>query len=237
MNLLKPLAAALALAGVTLAQAAPVVVTVHGTDDLYNATGLAYDGTAPVAIDVTGLTSITFSVSAGNTVTVNSGGNYNDADGVGAASGETNYGSGTISGIAAPTAGYIAGAFLSGSAMTAPAGLNFTAAGLGTSFASLSPLLSQAFFIGDGLTGDGVGATQTFYVPTGATALYLGLTDACGYNGTPSCYSDNSGSFTVTATGVGNTPPPVAAVPEPGTWALMIGGLVAIGYTFRRRQV
>ena len=30
--------------------------------------------------------------------------------------------------------------------------------------------------------------------------LYLGLTDACGYSGGPSCYDDNPGSFTVTAT-------------------------------------
>lgn len=236
MNLLKPLAAALALSGLSLAQAASVTVTVDGTADLYNATGPTYDGTAPVAIDVTGLSSITFSVSAGYTVTVNGGGNYNDADGVGAASPETNTGTPSISGIAAPGAGYVAGAFLSGgSSSSAPAALDFTATGLGTSFASLSPLLGQAFFIGDGLTGDGTGAVQTFYVPTGATTLYLGLTDACSYYGGPSCFGDNGGSFSVTTNGA-SAMPPVPAVPEPSTWALMFGGMGVVGWSVRRRR-
>lgn len=235
MNLLKPLAAALTLAGLSLAHAASVTVTVGGTADLYNATGIAYDGMAPVAIDVAGLSAITFSVSSGYTVSVNGGGNYNDADGVGAASPETNLGTASISGIAAPGAGYVAGAFLSAGGGSAPAALDFTATGLGTSFASLSPLLSQAFFIGDGLTGDGAGATQTFYVPTGATTLYLGLTDACGYSGGPSCFGDNSGSFSVTANGIATTSP-VPAVPEPSTWALMLGGVGLVGWSVRRRR-
>ena len=70
-----------------------------------------------------------------------------------------------------------------------PTSLAFSDAGGGntiaTSFASLSPLIDQVFFIGDGLTGDGSGSVQQFIVPTGATALYLGITDAPGYNGSP----------------------------------------------------
>jgi hypothetical protein len=86
----------------------------------------------------------------------------------------------------------------------APAGLDFTS--IGTSFASLSPLLDQVFFIGDGLTGDGSGSVQQFIVPTGATVLYLGISDAPGYQGDPGAYGDNGGAFTtsfdVTSSGV-----------------------------------
>jgi hypothetical protein len=93
------------------------------------------------------------------------------------------------------------GVFLGGSPpaqpASSPAGLDFTSAGLGTGFASLSPALGQVFFIGDGLTGNGTGAVQQFTVPAGATALYLGGTD--GYQ-----YAGDTGYFTVT---VGMTPP------------------------------
>ena len=212
-------------------QAQAVTVTVNGSADVYNATG-TFEGTAPAFIDVTGLTSMTFAASTGTTVTVNGGGNFNDADGVGSASGEFNTGSSTLSGITAPTAGFIAGVFLSASVSPlAPAALNFSAAG--TNFSSLTPLLQQTFFVGDGLTGDGTGARQTFFVPVGATRLYLGLADACGYSGSPSCFSDNSGSFTVVTTG---GMPLVAAVPEPETYALMLGGLAMLGTTLRRRR-
>jgi uncharacterized repeat protein (TIGR03803 family) len=88
----------------------------------------------------------------------------------------------------------LAGVFLNGSPpSTAPNGLNFTSSGLGTSFKSLSPGLAQVFFIGDGLTGNGKGSVQTFVVPAGATALYLGATDGAGWY-------NNSGSFAVTVT-------------------------------------
>jgi PEP-CTERM motif len=222
--------------GLASAQAA-TTVTVNGVDDVYQANGPdGSGGLAPQTINVTGLTSITFSVSTGDTVTVNGGGNYNDADGVGSASGEFITGANDISGITTPTAGAIIGVF-EGAVLTAtPAALNFDT-GVGdtpgtTSFASLSPDLQQAFFIGDGLTGDGTGATQTFYVPTGATTLYLGLADACGYNGSPSCYGDNSGSFTVTTDGtaVGG------GVPEPASWALMLVGVGLAGGTLRASQ-
>jgi len=66
-------------------------------------------------------------------------------------------------------------------------------------------------------------------VPTGATTLYLGISDACGYNGSPSCYSDNGGSFTITVNGV-------SAAPEPSTWALMFAGLGGGGLMLRRSK-
>jgi len=88
----------------------------------------------------------------------------------------------------------LVGVFLNGvPPATAPAGLDFTSAGLGTSFTTLSPGLAQVFFIGDGLTGNGTGTAQTFVVPAGATALYLGTTDGSGWY-------NNSGTFAVTVT-------------------------------------
>jgi hypothetical protein len=71
---------------------------------------------------------------------------------------------------------------------TAPAGLDFST---NTSFATLSPLVAQVFFIGDGVTGTGSGAVQQFVVPSGATRLFLASSDDLGasYN--------NSGQFEV----------------------------------------
>jgi hypothetical protein len=69
--------------------------------------------------------------------------------------------------------------------------------GIQTNFAALSPQIGQVFFIGDGRTGTGRGAIQAFNVPPTATHLYFGYVDLC--NGvTTGCYSDNSGSMTVT---------------------------------------
>lgn len=51
--------------------------------------------------------------------------------------------------------------------------------------------LKQPFFIGDGKTGRGTGATQQFRVPLGATRFYLAVMD--GYE-----WNNNSGSFTAT---------------------------------------
>jgi len=55
-------------------------------------------------------------------------------------------------------------------------------------FSTLSPMLKQPFFIGDGLRTDGV-TPQNFVVPAGATRLYLGIMDG-------QQWSDNSGGYT-----------------------------------------
>jgi Flp pilus assembly protein TadG len=73
----------------------------------------------------------------------------------------------------------------------APASLDFTTAA-SRDFASLSPLLKQPFYIGDGLRADGV-TPQQFVIPPGATRLFLGVMDG-------QQWSDNSGTLSTTVT-------------------------------------
>jgi hypothetical protein len=102
---------------------------------------------------------------------------------------------------------------------TAPATLDFSG---NHDFSSLSPLLQQVFFIGDGRTSGAV--TQQFSVPAGATRLFLGIPDACSFSGTPSCYFDNSGAFSVAVTFAGNGPVVTGLSPSSGPdrgWTLI----------------
>lgn len=214
-------------------------VTVNATDSVYSVTPAllaTIGGTAPTAINILpGTTYITFS--ATGSVSVNGGGNYNNADGIGSVQFENNDGIGSLSGINSPTAGYIAGVFLGagGPSGSAPAGLDFGGQ-VGTSFLSLSPLLDQVFFVGDGLmNGSNILITQKFYVPTGATQLYLGLADACGYSGPPSCLTDNIGSFQVTYNEVGGAPVNPSPVPEPSSFVLLGSGVLGAAGAVRRR--
>jgi len=99
--------------------------------------------------------------------------------------------------------GGLAGIFLEATLPhSAPPPLRFyvndgAAGGIQTSFTTLSPQIGQVFFIGDGLTGTGTGATQMFAVPPTARHLYLGYVDSCS-NSVPGCYTGNIGSLTAT---------------------------------------
>jgi TPR repeat protein len=214
------LVAAVGLAIVAGSGALATTITVNGADNIYGA-GQASPpggGNRPPGISVSSGDVLTFSVTGTISVNMASGGIYSGADGVGAAVvSSSNTGAGSISGITAPNAGYLVGVFVPAGGPTgpAPASLNFNAPG-GTGFTTLSPLLDQVFFIGDGLTGDGSGAVQTFVAPPGASFLYLGISDACRYNGSPGCYGDNAGKFEVSVT-IKIAPPATANAQGPAT--------------------
>lgn len=133
-----------------------------------------------------------------------------------------------IAGVTAPLNALL-GVFLDDtqpSLTPAPASLNFTTAA-SRDFTSLSPLLKQAFFIGDGLTSGSV--SQEFVVPTGATRFFVGTHDGFGW-------FNNSGSFTVSVTGpLAPTNPGVPAIPLPAAGWLLLAGLGALGAMARRR--
>lgn len=230
MKLIMLGAATIAAVFAPAAYAAPYIV--NATANVYQQDG-STEGTAPVGINITGGSTITFS--ATGTISFDGGSHVNDADGIGSASSiniSPISANNSFSGFIAPNAGSLVGVFYNprtALAMTQTT-LNFTT--MGTNFSSLSPLLDQVFFIGDGLTGDGTGSVQNFIAPRGATMLYLGFADAGGYNGTPGSYGDNLGSLAVNV----NLPSATPAVPEPASWAMMILGMGAVGFAMRRRQ-
>lgn len=137
-----------------------------------------------------------------------------------------------ISGYLGPQ-GALAGVFLDDSIPNsgpAPATLNFTPAGLGTNFLSLSPQLRQIFFIGDGVTS--LDVFQTFIAPAGATRLFLAIPDGFGFVGHPGAYDDNDGSYSVVI-GINQIP---TTVPEPSSLALGMIGALAVMKCRRRNR-
>jgi len=74
---------------------------------------------------------------------------------------------------------------------SAPAALDFSTSAE-QEYTSISPLLKQPFFIGNGLCADGV-TLKGIVVPAGATRLYIGCMDFQEW-------SDNSGTMTTTVT-------------------------------------
>jgi hypothetical protein len=97
----------------------------------------------------------------------------------------------------------------------APARLDFTGH---RDFTSLSPLLNQVFYIGDGLTGTGSGTVQNFVPPASATHLYLGFLD--------NQYADNLGQLTAT----------ISVIPEPSSFVLSAIGTLGLILTLAARR-
>jgi hypothetical protein len=243
-----PVLAQLAIFGILSAAAVPSALadsaTVNSMDNIYAAGGQTVvgplgEGLSPQDLSISsGVTSYTFTASG--TITLNNGGGNqsNDPDGqdAGVVGTSFNTGFGSISGITAPGQGYLVGVFVDGTPSgPAPSPLVFAT----TNFTTLSPLLDQVFFIGDGLTGDGTGSAQTFFVPTGATDLYLGISDSYFYGnapdgsfaaGTPGSYGDNVGNFNVTATAQGGV-----LTPEPSSLLLFGTGILGMAAMLRRK--
>jgi hypothetical protein len=103
----------------------------------------------------------------------------------------------------------------------APAALDFSTAPA-LDYVSLSPLLKQVFFIGDGVNSASI--VQEVVIPTGATRLYLGTMDGFEWN-------NNYGEFDVSITNSGGSP-----VPEPGSVALLAASLPAMVGVRLRKQ-
>lgn len=122
------------------------------------------------------------------------------------------------------TQGALVGVFLDASIPNgaAPARLDFSVSGLGVDFLSLTPDLGQVFFIGNGFTSTNI--AQEFIAPTGASRLFVGITDAFGFNGVPGAFDDNDGSYRIRI-GINDDP---AHVPEPGMLGLLGLGLAVL---------
>ncbi|MFO0065307.1 MAG: PEP-CTERM sorting domain-containing protein [Pirellulaceae bacterium] len=137
-----------------------------------------------------------------------------------------------ISGYLGPQ-GPLCGVFLDNSIPSsgpAPATIDFTPAGLGINFLSVSPQLRQVFYIGDGITSAGV--IQTFYAPAGATRLFLGIPDGFGFGGAPGAYDDNDGSYGIRL-GINEIP---TNVPEPTSLISFLLAVIGVGAERIRRH-
>ncbi|MFV0387091.1 hypothetical protein [Paracoccus sp. (in: a-proteobacteria)] len=98
----------------------------------------------------------------------------------------------------------------------APAALNFSPPG-SRNYLTLSPLLKQIFFIGDGAADDGT--VQQIVAPAGASRLYLGTMDSYGWY-------NNTGQFNVD---ISMDPIAPATIPLPAGLLLLLGGLGTMG--------
>lgn len=230
-------AAALSLGG-GMALAATVTVQVDGSDAIYGA-GLGGNGvsTAPASIDLAGLLGGYVTVSATGLVSCCSDPANVGPDG--SSGGSTNVSPlNGISGIFVDRLLFLAGVFIDSSNPPVSGSHPASAAITGgqRAQASYTPLLNQAFFIGDGLTGTGTGAQQQFIAPTGADTLLLGFVDAFGFAGTPGYYGDNNGFFDVTVDLDPQRLGGASPVPLPAGLPLLLAALGGFGLMRLRRR-
>jgi hypothetical protein len=227
-------AAALIPLAITLgsfAAHADIVVTVPATTDIWLAgqpsgsSVSGYFGTdyapanSPIAISVNGGDVLTFSnvVDSPGGVSVD-GSCFDTTPDAGVCyTDEFGFSPGPVNGISLAhlPADALVGVFVAsgGPSGSTPADLDFTGAG-GYSFLTLSPLLDQLFFVGDGLTGTGTGTVQQFTAPAGTATLYLAVADSVGSS------VGNVGYITADVSDL-------TSVPEPGT-LLSLGTLLAL---------
>jgi hypothetical protein len=168
---------------------APTLASLGSSASYYPNTAGGASPQPAIGLTLTPGTSITFD-------NVSGAANYNDQTPAGSADGDPTYivsdiieDENGISNINAPIDSLI-GVFMSDSAPvvgSAPPDLDFSTDSE-RNFTTLSPVLNQTFFIGDGRT-DG-GNPQQFVVPAGATRLFIGNMDSYEW-------SNDVGSFSI----------------------------------------
>ena len=144
--------------------------------------------------------SLSCSAASGCIALDDTGGDHlNDADGVGAAPAtSSNSGNGSISGITAPYAGYLVALF---TPKGGPAGEAPARAGLHADrheFHECVAIDRPGIFRRRRQDGkpERQNAENSSCRPEAKT-LTFGISDACNYNGSPGCYDDNDGAYTV----------------------------------------
>ena len=178
---------------------------------------------SPVRLNVVGGATLTFAATGSTSVDANC---FAGPDG-GCYDNQSSFSPPPADGTYNGPASALIGVFLDASdfdVATGPAGLDYTVLA-NRSLLAQALGLHQIFLIGDGLDGTGSGTVQQFTAPLGATRLYLAVADSIGSS------VGNLGSLTVDFTGA-----TAAAVPEPATWALMLGGFGLAGSVLRQRR-
>jgi len=175
-------------------------LSIPATSDIFAAgQSEAFSGTLPPVIQFTAGSVAYVTILAAGQITLGAGEPYSHPDGVpfGGGTGLSSYNG--LSGIIAVDRGFfLTGVFLNDSVPSGngPPVLNFTDA---ENYLTLSPELSQTFFIGTGLSPTNASpgfVSKILVVPQGATRLFLGIADGCYLvDGPPGCYDDNVGKF------------------------------------------
>ena len=231
-------AVAVSVLSLAPARAASTTVIVPGTADIWlagQANGTTLQGVyasydvAPANSPLVGSNGL--NLTAGSYLTFSATGttNYNGCTGASPDGGNCgNYNTGSYFGIStfAGPVNSLVGVFVGPGVPggTAPAGLDFST-GNAQSQSTISPALNQVFFIGDGLTGTGTGASQHFVIPAGATRLFLGSADGAGAN-----YDNPSNlAFNVTVTDAPPSSGSPIGTPAVSPFILLLTGLLLLG--------
>jgi hypothetical protein len=184
---------ALCIAGCANAQQT-FEVSIPATSNIYaSGQSTAFSGTLPPVVTFAAGSVQAIRLEAIGKVSLGAGEPYSGPKGIPFAGGTGLTAFNGLSGIDASNAGFfLTAVFLDDSVPggTAPPTLNFSDA---EDFLVLNPALFQTFYVGNGFTGT---TPKTFYVPQGATRLFLGISDGCFLaSGPPGCYNDNLGKF------------------------------------------